>query len=57
MTVAVEPVAGRGREYPVLPEGNVPAYEVRSRTAFSSNDPANKRAVTLTPHDTLIRRP
>jgi hypothetical protein len=23
----------------------------------SSNDPTNQQAVTLTPHDTLIRRP
>ena len=29
----------------------------RSRTASSSNDPTNQRAVTLTPHDTLIHRP
>jgi hypothetical protein len=28
-----------------------------SRTASSSNDPTNQYAVTLTPHDTLIRRP
>jgi hypothetical protein len=28
-----------------------------SRTASSSNDPTNRQAVTLTPHDTLIHRP